>query len=550
MRNHKKFPNASLPLRRYQDDKGIMLDDVSVKFLGCRISGRTRSILLVGAALSAGGLLVYKGYRTIKRQEDNKDKYEGIIPSCPEANYLGTESSENNSEIQIDNETEVRNWIEYFYTEFPLRLFDLPPVIDAYFVECPIGFEVPVITALTAELALCFSKVEAKYLDGRYHRPNIQTLIEGTFGSGKGAIKQIHDTLFSRRIKKDNEKLSNPDGKRKIIQTIAPNITAPALADILANNQGVHAIMVDPEARTIVNALKKNNGISYEILRKAYDNDEHYRMNRDKNAPQGSFPIAINIVVTGTPRDTEAFIGKEHEGGTSSRMALSVLPVRGKDLTEFVMPKEAELLTLQNRIDSWTEKYSYFTDEDGNDVPAQTYPIDLSYVSSSLKDWLEDQYELGDNENNQARKDLRARIASTVFNCAIVWHMLYGEPTAKERGKRAAITSLSIYMANYLIERWLHKYGKQHNVERAKLTAEEMVSVRRAEAHAQNDNKSSLPEDGMERGRILSDLNEKEGLSYNKLGEQFGLTKDQVAGYIRRYRERILKESEDNTMNK
>lgn len=516
-------------------DKGLMRDDVTFSLCGVvKVKGKTRSLLTVlVAGLLAGGTYCWwkhhiKNPKTIEKSTDNQ---------------------ETETKNELNNTTEVHNWLENFEIEFPIGFFELPPVINDYFVTCPKGFEIPVIMALTAELALCFSMVEAPYLDGKNHRANIQTLIEGFFGSGKGFFKRIHDTLFKRIIDRDNAKLSNPEGKKKIIQTIAPNISAPALADILGNNQGVHAIMVDPEARTIVEALKKKSGISYEILRKAYDNDEHYRMNRDKNAPQGSFPVAINLLITGTPGDTEALLGKEHEGGTSSRMALCVIPNPGETLPKFDMPKGDYLSALQDKIDDWTEKYSYHTDEDGNDTAAKPHVTNLNYVSSALNAWIEEQYELGERENNQARKDLRARIATTVFHSAIVWHMLFGEPTARQRKERDSIVKLSIYIANYLMERWLHKYGKQHNECRAKYTAEEMVSVRYASNNELLSQKKQqeLPTHPEERNQYLYELKQSDvSYSYAVIANMFGFTTDQVKGYIRQHRDRLKKENKDD----
>lgn len=547
-------PNKLPKTPSARSDKGVLRDKTKIKFFGVRAEGSTRSalVMMVGGAIV--GIFSYAAYRRIKTKYDVKfleaETWANLLREMAKTikakdqvttsnRKSETSDTDNKTAIITDNEIEVRNWLENFDIEFPLNLVNFPAILNEYVATCPNGFEVPVLMALTASLALAFSMVEAKYLDGKYHRANIITITEGHFGSGKGTIQRMHDQLFGRRIKRDLEKVTNPDGNRHIIQTITPLATPPVVADILANNNGVHAEVFEPEIRTLDNALKQGNvGISYEIIRKAYDNDCHYRMNRDKNAPQGIFPIAINFILTGTPKDTESFLKKEIEGGTSSRMALCVLPNLGKNLPEFDMPEGDVLSAMQDQIDEWTKKYSYSTDDEGNDVPATIHRIDLSYVSNVLKDWLDGQFELGEYENNQARKDLRGRIASTVFNCAIVWHMLYDQPDARQRGERGAVVTLTLYMANYLMERWLHKFGKQHNVERAKFTAEEMVSVRRAPKPKNPNPAYQLPDDGLERGRIMWNLNQRENLSYDQIGKRYGLTKDQVSGYVRRYREK------------
>jgi len=444
-----------------------------------------------------------------------------------------------NEDVNSTNEAEVRNWLENFEVKFPHSFIKMPPVIDAYVSRCPSGFEVPVITALTAELACCFSNVRAKYLDNKYHRPNIMTVIEAPFSSLKGKIKEVVDSLFGRRIQRDLYKISDTVLEHKIIQTIAPNITEAALLDILGNNQGIHAIIMDPETTTMVNAMKKGGGITYDTLRKAYDNDEVTRMNRTKNAPQGNFTTAINLVLTGTPNATSAFLDSEIEGGTASRMCLCVLPKIGKDVPTFVMPEGVELVQLQNQLDEWTEVYAYSTDNDGNDSAVDPHITDLQYVNDVLKRWTDDQYDLAQHENNKARESLRLRIASSAFNCAIVWHMLYGEPTSRQRCDRENVINLTIYMANYFMERWLHKFGAKHNAQQSKFTSEELVKVQRApSADVKESAGHNLPDDGFEKGKLFLTLKE-EGRSIAELSREYGLTKDQINGYIRRYKEKL-----------
>lgn len=535
-------------------DKGILHDTNKIRFKDYRAEGKTRSILLIGGCGVVSLIIASWAIKHINTHYEikllNAETWAAIFremmkKALEQKQPSSSQSIDDNGRDNCaqddlaDNETEVRNWLENFDIEFVLELFNFPDILDEYIVNCPPGFEVPVILALTTELAPCFSKVKAKYIDGQYHRPNIITIIEGSFGCGKSNFERIHNNLFERRITRDYENISNPDGKKHIIQTIPPLVTAPVLADILANNRAVHACVFESEIRTLDNAMKLGNaGFSYEIIRKAYENGLHCRMNRDKNAPQGSFTIAINFILTGTPKDTEIFLKKELEGGTNSRLALCVLPNPGKELPKFDMPEGDALKVMQDQIDEWTEKYAFTTDQDGNDVPVPDYEIDLSYVSKVLEEWELGQYEIGEYENNKARQDVRGRIGSTVFNCAIVWHMLYGEPNPRERGKRDAVITLALYMANYLMERWLHKFGKQHNVERAKFTAEEMVSVRRAPKPKNPNPAYQLPDDGLERGRIMWNLNQRENLSYDQIGKRYGLTKDQVSGYVHRYREK------------
>lgn len=53
-------------------DRGIMQDDVTLKIPGSRLSGKTRSVLLVGGVALIGGLIFYKFYRRFKDKSDIK----------------------------------------------------------------------------------------------------------------------------------------------------------------------------------------------------------------------------------------------------------------------------------------------------------------------------------------------------------------------------------------------------------------------------------------------------------------------------------------------
>lgn len=544
------------PAKSNQADKGVSRDKVDLKFLGMRFNGSVRGGIVSFVSLIVIGGVGYAGYRLIKTYFDCKmidantaaDLLKIIARRMP-LNPKSQESfqvTKSNDDVAVSNDSEVRDWLENFEVEFPRNFIQLPHIINEYAANCPVGFEVPVIVALTAELAGCFSNVRAKYLDGKFHRPNIMVVIEAPFSSLKGQIKLMIDTLFERRIKRDFDKIADTE-RRKIIQTLAPNVTEATLLDILGNNQGIHTIIMDPETTTMVNAVRnKNNGISYEILRKAYDNDEITRMNRSKNAPQGSFPTAINFVLTGTPDATDKFLKKEIEGGTASRMCLAVLSKVGKEIPSFPMPGGELLSQFQNDIDAWTEQFAYTTDAEGNDNPVPPYETDMSYVNLALQEWLEAQYDLSQSENNPARGALRMRIASSAFNCAIVWHMLYDEPSSRKRNERKNVVDLTIYMANYFMERWLHKFGTQHNEQQAKFTAEELVKIRRTSKVDNNEPVSrNIPTDPMEKGSFFQRL-KNDGKTDAELTHEFGLTRDQINGYIRRYKDKINTTLEDS----
>ena len=410
-----------------------------------------------------------------------------------------SDSDEDSDDNQYVNELDCCTWEESFHSNFKNLCLEYPDVLFHFLCNAPDGYEEPIIAVLTAGLASCFSKVEALYLDDKYHRANLLVCVEGEYGSGKGNYKTMYDTLFGRRIHRDAPKLACERGDNKIIQTVSVSATSSRLTDIIANNRGVHCVAFEPEVKTFYQAIKKSNGLGFDLLRKAFDNDEIYRINKDTSSPQGLFPVALNLIMTGTPGDTRDFIQKELEGGTISRFCWCVMPKPKKDTKAFPMPQGKVLSDLQNQIDVWTEQYSYKTDEDGNDIPADPFRIDLGYVNDALKAWLGEQWDKGEEQSDSTRQEVRLRIGAIAFNSAIVYHMLYGNPTPREHGKRETIVNLTLYMADYYMERYLHKFSKIQNEQRAQNRAADMVlkhdAPTKPEAVPVNPNwKSDVPE--------------------------------------------------------
>lgn len=179
-------------------DNGTMRDFVSLRFFGIQLKGKVRGCLTAGGVLMFMGAMGYTLYRGIKSHFDEKDlkaktKSEikkimarRISQNNPSQDYC--QESIPNYENLSSNEVEVRSWLENFDVDFPLKYPQMPPIISDYLAYAPNGFDMPVIVALTVELAGCFSNVRAKYLDEKFHRPNIMAVIEAPFSSLKGQI--------------------------------------------------------------------------------------------------------------------------------------------------------------------------------------------------------------------------------------------------------------------------------------------------------------------------------------------------------------------------
>lgn len=402
---------------------------------------------------------------------------------------------------------------------------------------CPIGYEPAMLLHLLSMFgALCFSKVRAKYLDGQMHAPNLQVVIEGGWGSGKGKFETIYKLLFSRNINADRDKINRSDeeeGYSPIVQTAGIGLSGAKLVDVLADNHGVHFYIFSSEILSVIQDLKKKTGLTFDHFRKAFENGDVYNNNKAKNSKKGLYPVFFNYTFTGTPVDVCKFIGGEVEGGSASRIGWGVIPENGREIAKLDMPSDAELDKIRDQIDDWKSQYCYST-VNGQDTPCAETVIDLGYVNVALDKWLTEQYDLSAQEKNPARADARPRISAMAFHAAMVIAMIYGNPSAKEYAKREAVVNLALYIANMCMERFLHKFGAIQNEQRSEAAQAEKAKSKVAETGQSESDGEFTEADVKEWIR----LNKEERMGYQKIADKFKTTKDVVAGRIRRYLEK------------
>ena len=329
---------------------------------------------------------------------------------------------------------------------------ELPPILQFVVERSPAGYEVAMtVTLLCAFAALCFSKVRAKYLDGKVHAPNLLVLVEADWGVGKEKFMTALNALFKRLFDRDKAKYSSDD-EGKIIQWAGISATESKFIDILADNGEVHVLMVSSEVLAAVNNMRKQNGLTAEYFRKAFDNGEVYRANKSK-AIQGLFRVFMNCILTGTPGDTEKFFSKELEGGTASRFCLLAIPDSGRYLEALIIEDGEELESYRDQIDEWNRLYCYAHDKSsGCDIPAEEHFIELDYVNAAIETWInDDQWYKANGDPSDPRVGARGRMGAIAFHCAMVIHMLFGCPGPDMLQTRRKVVNLTIYIANYCI---------------------------------------------------------------------------------------------------
>ncbi len=398
---------------------------------------------------------------TIQKMADAQLIMSKVKAGAKEVPAIDDNSYETSDDTQ--NSSAGISFLELFKLKYNMPT--LPPFLKDIMRGVPPGYEEAMLLHILCMLgALCFSKVRAIYSDGVIHAPNLQVIVEGNWGSGKGKFEQIFKALFERIIelnKKKIEEMNETNDRGVIIQTTGIGTSMSRYIDIMADNQGCHFFLFNSEVRALAEDLKKKNGINFDFIRKAFENGEICRNNKSKDGKNGIFPIFMNYTITGTPNDIDFSFKKELEGGTHSRICWTIIPETDRECAVLRLPKGEELENLRDQIDQWNAKYCYHYEPGFGDKAAEELHINLDYVRKALDKWNNQQYDQAIKDNNTARKDVRMRMATIAFHCAIILHMLFGEP--KDTYNKQHVVELTLYIANYCIERFLHKFGKAQN---------------------------------------------------------------------------------------
>ena len=549
-RNIKEMRNLTKLSQQVQKPHETSVSTSGIRTTGWGDPGESKALLwgLVTLAAIGIGVLGHWAYNKFIKGSKHLQALPTPAPS-PVVDVPYVEEADSQP-METQEPAKFKTWSEKFIDEFG-SMPELPPMLQFVVERSPAGYEVAMVgTLLCALAALCFSKVRAKYLDGKIHAPNLQVLVEGNWGTGKEKFMTALNALFKRLFERDKQKFLSSSNEGKIIQCAGISATESKFIDIMAKNGEVHVLMVSSEVLAAVNNMRKQNGLTAEYYRKAFDNGEVYRGNRSKDA-QGLFKVFMNYILTGTPGDTERFISKELEGGTASRICWLAIPDSGRYLEALVFEDGEELEKYRNQIEEWNQFYCYNHDESsGWDIPAEEHFIDLGYVNDAIKTWIEDDQWHKANENpNDPRIGARGRMGAIAFHFAMVIHMLFGCPDTEMAQTRRKVVDLTIYLANYCMERFLHKFGGIQRVQRELNNLAEQVDSTTITSHDSQQLPSQSDEDDYYGGfskatvRKMVEMHVPGVVGYGAIAKAFGLSGDSgkktVQRAISKYRQEL-----------
>lgn len=411
------------------------------------------------------------------------------------------------------------------------RIKVLKPFLDA----CPVERRPALLfTLLAAFGGLCFSKVRSKYKEGQIHAPTIFVICEAESGAGKGDLKIVFDYLFERIILSDRNKM-NSQQPNHIIQTVGIDSTKSKFMDILANNNGVHMVIFETEIVSVKENFKGQNGLNSSVLRKAFDNEAIYKASSSKIAPSGSYLVYMNCIFTGTPKAVSKLLNNdETEGGTARRFCFTTLPGADQRIPNINLPskRQCKIEELRDVIDAWRSRYVYTTSDEGQEIPCDEYSIDLKYIYDALEAWIKEQLTEAQRANCKERSQFAKAIATIGFRCAIVLHMLAGEPAKDQKGRRRAVKELSLYIASYCMESYLARFVPNASFSKEALPTTAVSPQKRELSPEELDYYSRL------RGTMDEDGKE---IGYGTIAKELGMNKDEVRNALVRYERQLKK---------
>ena len=454
--------------QRVQKPHEIKVSTSGLSSTGYGESGEKKALLwgaiaLAGLALGALGRRLYHKY--IKKSNPVIALPAPPVIDVPCVEVPEDGCSEDDELPEGAAVTKPKSWYDRFHERFIMPTNLPEPILDII-LRVPDRHQDAMLLQLLCMFGALTSKVRAKYLDGKMHSPSLQVVIEGKSGSGKSVFNTVYQTLFRRLIDRDNAKLSQ-GLEHKIVQNIGVTITKPKFNQVLAGNDGVHMFMFDSEISNIARALKGSGGLTYEILRYAFDNDAVYQNNMANNAVAGYFKVYLNCFATGTPVDCDAFVKNQLTTGTIQRFCYGVLPSPEKD-EDFTLnlPDGPRLSEIHDFIDDLCKMYCFTTDDQSNDHAVGEVNINLDYVNNGIDEWIRQQKKQAEDEDNPARRENCNRIGAMAFRAAMVLHILYiFDVDISEQEKQNSVREMAIYVANYCMERFLHKFQTKLNLE-------------------------------------------------------------------------------------
>ena len=387
---------------------------------------------------------------------------------------------------------------------------DLPPVIREIVTNAPQNRKIPAFIASLSPLCAMCPRVRLHYYyDTRPSALLLQVLIEGAQSSGKSFAADIESLIMDKTLKardkamrrleqeyrdkkktrKANEKLeSEPE---TTIRVVPPTISKTILtkrADMYERVFGdtLTFWMFAEELAQVTDAGKNGYSNLRTIMRTSYDLGSLFGIDfASDNSYSAIVDINICSMFCATPAALDEYFDKKAiEGGNITRTILCKIDDDlGEDGAIFI-PYTSEQ---RSAIDTMLARLMNETyDNDGGLQP--TVDLDMSWLDKTVCKWVRGKGNEATLSGSQALDVFRKRSSVSAFRIAALCQYLYmmeisSSPASRDSAKNEAssvlpdnirrfVKQIYLYMAEYILQAMLDRWGKRFEELNAKREAE------------------------------------------------------------------------------
>ena len=356
---------------------------------------------------------------------------------------------------------------------------DLPPALRVFWDTAPDHFKVASILSALACYCALGTRLRAKYVyDLEPHALLLQVIILGEPGSGKSFTRPIVRQLMRpvrikdqemKRIEQAYAELKKKAAKNKqlpdepitatrIVQTIT-KAKLVKRADMFLRKYGetLAFFFFSEELATMTESNKRAFADLNTMDRLAYDLGAEFSSDTLSDA---SYNADVDVIYCslfcGTENALNEYINKRSvEGGNCTRKVLARIDedLMGEDAPQFRQQTEAERQLVERTVDRLM-KETYTED----DLIQPTHEIPVEWLCLPVRKWCDEQRQQVLKTGSRSLNCFYKRSSVSAWRMACMCYHLWNE----DPDQRTHVVKFYRYMANYILDGLMAKWGKQY----------------------------------------------------------------------------------------
>lgn len=356
---------------------------------------------------------------------------------------------------------------------------DLPPALRVFWDTAPDHFKVASILSALACYCALGTRLRAKYVyDLEPHALLLQVIILGEPGSGKSFTRPIVRQLMRpirikdqemKRIEQAYAELKKKAAKNKqlpdepitatrIVQTIT-KAKLVKRADMFLRKYGetLAFFFFSEELATMTESNKRAFADLNTMDRLAYDLGAEFSSDTLSDA---SYNADVDVIYCslfcGTENALNEYINKRSvEGGNCTRKVLARIDedLMGEDAPQFRQQTEAERQLVERTVDRLMKET--YTDDD---LIQPTHEIPVEWLCLPVRKWCDEQRQQVLKTGSRSLNCFYKRSSVSAWRMACMCYHLWDE----DPNQRAHVVKFYRFMANYILDGLMAKWGKQY----------------------------------------------------------------------------------------